>query len=59
MSRNRFIVQALEKELRREAEWSPSFFERLAKIPRGDAHAIDEMVEAVRSRRTSKPAARL
>ena len=59
MSRNRFIVQALEKELRREAEWSPTFFEALRKIAPGDARAIGEMLEAVRSRRTSKPPRRL
>ncbi len=54
MSRNRFIVRALEKEVGRDDPWSPGFFERLARIEPDDAAAIDEMVEAIRAGRTRK-----
>jgi predicted transcriptional regulator len=54
VSRNRVIVRALERELDSETEWSPGFFEALADVERGDAEAIDGLVEAVRSRRTTK-----
>ena len=54
MSRNRFIVRTLEKELSNETEWSPEFFTRLAEIEPGDADAVDEMVVAIEARRTRK-----
>jgi hypothetical protein len=56
MSRNRFIVRTLEKELSNETEWSPEFFKRLAEIEPGDADAMDEMVDEIEARRTRKPA---
>lgn len=59
MSRNRFIVRALEKEIAGEATWSPGFFERLADVTPGDAVEVDEMEQAIRSARTGKPAPRL
>jgi hypothetical protein len=54
MSRNRFIVRTLEKELSNETEWSPEFFTRLAEMEPGDADAVDEMVDAIEARRTRK-----
>jgi len=59
ISRNRFIVQALQKELARETEWSPGFFEQFERIDKDDAVAIDEMLAAIRSNRTSKKPHRL
>lgn len=59
MSRNRFIVRALEREVAGETTWSPGFFERLADVAPGDAAAVDEMEQAIRAARTGKPAPRL
>lgn len=53
LSRNRYIVRALEKELANETEWSPGFFEQLAEVEPGDAEAVDEMLEAIERHRTS------
>lgn len=54
VSRNRFIVRALEKELSRTTQWSPGFFEELARVERGDREAIDEMLTSIRANRRSK-----
>lgn len=59
ISRNRFIVRAVERELDRETEWSPGFFEFLEEIEPEDARAIDEMLETIESRRSSKAPVRL
>jgi predicted transcriptional regulator len=59
ISRNRFIVRAVERAVARETEWSPGFFEFLRDIDPEDARAVDEMLEAVESRRSSKRALRL
>jgi predicted transcriptional regulator len=56
LSRNRFIVKVLEKELERETHWSPGFFEKLADVAPGDAEAIDVMLAAIRKARTRKAA---
>lgn len=54
VSRNRLIVTALEHELARSTTWSPGFFEKLAAAGPRDAAALDEMMEAIRARRTRK-----
>ena len=54
VSRNRFVVRALEKELASDGDWSPGFFDRLADVEPGDADAADEVFDAIRARRTSK-----
>jgi ribbon-helix-helix CopG family protein len=59
VSRNRVIVQALEKELARESEWSPGFFDELTRIDPDDAAVVDEMRRAIRAHRTSKKPPRL
>jgi len=53
ISRNRFIVRAVEKALAKEAEWSPDFFDSLSELERTDAGAVDEMLVAIRDARTS------
>jgi predicted transcriptional regulator len=53
VSRNRFIIQALEHELASETDWSPRFFEQLAEA-RADAALVDRLVGDVRARRTRK-----
>jgi hypothetical protein len=59
VSRNRFIVRTLEKELEAETQWSPGFFEELAEVEPEGVEAVDEMLDAIVARRTRKPAPRL
>jgi Ribbon-helix-helix protein, copG family len=54
MSRNRFIVRALEREISDETHWSPGFFERLAETRPEDAATVDEMLDAITQMRTRK-----
>lgn len=54
ISRNRFIVRALEKALARPSGWSPGFFERLAAVEPEDTAAVDDMLEAIHGNRRSK-----
>ena len=59
ISRNRLIVRALERELTRNSEWSPGFFEGLSRPDPETSQAIDELLRTVRRARRSKPARRL
>ena len=59
MSRNRFIVQALEREVSDGSHWSPGFLERLTQVDSKDVVEIDEMVDVIKARRTRKRAPRL
>ena len=60
LSRNRFILNALERCLAEEGNWSPGFLAALrTPVTRSDADAVTELVAEVTSRRTSKPAPRL
>jgi len=55
ISRNRFIRRALEQALRERDAWSPGFLEELRRpLSASDARAVDELVEEVRTRRSSK-----
>jgi len=54
MSRNRLIIQALEREVTAGADWPPEFFEKLAKADPELVDAIDEMSRAIQSGRRSK-----
>ena len=57
MSRNRLIVRVLEDGLARTTEWSPGFFDQLS-AGAADRTAVEEMLKAIRAKRTSKgPAA--
>ena len=54
ISRNRLIVQVLEREL--EREWSPGFFEKLDRIDPETAETFRRsMAVVVASRRSKKP----
>lgn len=56
ISRNRYIVRALGSAVDDETRWSPAFLELLAKA-RSDAgakEAVDEMMQHITSRRTSR-----
>jgi predicted transcriptional regulator len=54
ISRNRLIVRALERELDQAASWSPGFFEAVREVGPGTAETVDEMILAIRKRRSSK-----
>jgi metal-responsive CopG/Arc/MetJ family transcriptional regulator len=59
ISRNRLIVQALEREITQGSNWSPDFFGRLESIEPGVEEAADEMFKAIQGRRRSKKPVRL
>ena len=54
LSRNRLIVQALERDLASSDTWTPNFFAQLESSEPGDERAVDEMLGAIRARRTRK-----
>ena len=59
ISRNRLIVQALEREVTEGSNWSPDFFGRLESTEADIEEAADEMLEAIRTQRRSKKPVRL
>ena len=59
ISRNRLIVNALEREVSGGPGWSPGFFERLGEVDSVTAEAADEMLAAIRAARRSKEPRRL
>ena len=59
ISRNRLIVQALEREVGEGSNWSPDFFGRLESPEAGVEDAAEEMLKAIHSRRRSKKPVRL
>lgn len=54
ISRNRFIIRALERDLAAETEWSPDFFERLGQTEPELQTAVDEMLDGILTHRTRK-----
>lgn len=59
ISRNQLVIRALEHELQGGADWSPGFFERLSVIDRDTADDVENLLQAVRKARRSKPARQL
>ena len=59
LSRNRVIVNALERDLAAPSAWSPGFFERLGDTDAATRDAIDEMRDAITVARSSKRPVRL
>jgi hypothetical protein len=59
ISRNRLIIQALEREVTEGASWSPDFFGQLESMEKGVEEAADEMLKAIQSQRRSKKPVRL
>ena len=59
ISRNQLVVRALEHELQGGADWSPGFFERLSVVDRDTAADVENLLQAVRKARRSKPAQQL
>lgn len=54
VSRNKLIVQALEREVTAGADWPAGFFEKLEKGNAEVARAVDDMSKAIRASRKSK-----
>lgn len=54
ISRNRLIVQALEREIAEGATWSPGFFEQLRATDDATKAAVDDMLAAILKGRRSK-----
>jgi metal-responsive CopG/Arc/MetJ family transcriptional regulator len=54
VSRNRFIVRTLERELARATEWTPGFFDFLRQVDPKDARLADEMLANIQQARRSK-----
>ncbi len=59
ISRNRLIVQALEREVLEGATWSSDFFSRLESPEPGLEPAVDDMLTAIQKQRRSKKPVRL
>ena len=59
VSRNRFIIGALQRELSPGARWSPGFFERLGDVDDESARSVDALLAAVTTARRSKRPVRL
>jgi metal-responsive CopG/Arc/MetJ family transcriptional regulator len=59
ISRNRLIVQALEREVTEGSNWSPDFFSRLESVEKGVEDAADEMLKTIQNERRSKRPVRL
>jgi metal-responsive CopG/Arc/MetJ family transcriptional regulator len=61
ISRNRYIIGALEKATEEEASWSPPFLETLAEAAadRESHAAIDELMHVISSSRSRKRSPRL
>jgi len=51
MSRNRLIIQALERELTPGSDWSPGFFDQLSSVDSETATAVDELLTSVHKAR--------
>lgn len=48
ISRNRFIIQALERETKVASDWSPKFFAILESNEPDVAQAVDQMLDCAR-----------
>jgi len=59
ISRNRLIVQALEREVTEGSSWSADFFEKLAATTPDVERGAEEMLQAIREQRRSKKPMRL
>jgi hypothetical protein len=59
ISRNRLIVQALEREVTQDSNWSPDFFVQLESPEAGLAEAAEQMLKTINGQRRSKKPVRL
>jgi hypothetical protein len=56
ISRNQLVVRALEREVQGGNDWSPGFFEALAKTSPELTKDVDDLLGHVQKARLSKPA---
>lgn len=54
ISRNKFIVRALEHEIENPTNWSEGFFERLGEADDDLGSEVDRMLETIKGSRSSK-----
>jgi len=54
ISRNRLILQALERELNQGADWSPGFFASLEASGAELRSAVDDMASGIQAGKASK-----
>lgn len=54
VSRNRYIVTALQRSVEGESQWSAHLWEALARARREDAGAADAMLAHIKRARTSR-----
>ncbi len=54
ISRNRYVVRALRRAVEAERDWPAGFERELREVAPDVAPAVDEVLDAVRSRRRSK-----
>jgi predicted transcriptional regulator len=54
VSRNRLIVRALEQAVSEGSAWTPAFLDRLRRVDRATAEAVDDLAGAVTQARRSK-----
>jgi predicted transcriptional regulator len=59
MSRNRLIIRALEQAVPERTGWAPEFLERLRDVDDDTVEAVDDLLDAVKQARRSKPARNL
>lgn len=59
LSRNRLIVQALERAVSDRSEWNPEFLRRLRQVDPRITDAVNELVTEVIAGRRSKKVPRL
>lgn len=52
LSRNRFIIDALEKALAEQATWSPGFLEAVERLPQ--LEPLDDLLDVIGANRRSK-----
>ncbi|HEY2415561.1 MAG TPA: hypothetical protein VGI40_25185 [Pirellulaceae bacterium] len=55
ISRNRLIVNAIERELQSGVEWPKEFLDELRNVDEQGVQAVDEMTSVIRKNRRSKP----
>lgn len=54
LSRNRFVIHAIQKALEEEDAWSTDFLDALGDPNPSIAKEVDEMLDAIHSRRASR-----
>jgi metal-responsive CopG/Arc/MetJ family transcriptional regulator len=56
LTRSQLIIQAVEQALAEQSDWSPRFLKAISTTRPELDEAVDEMMDAIRSRRSRNPA---